>query len=76
YKMRKGVVYHSQDHFTSRFITETGSIWYHDGLYTGQGMEYEGDVNTIEFGTCRSCVATCAVYIIPSAISQNSDLPC
>ncbi|KAF8812163.1 hypothetical protein BYT27DRAFT_7221212 [Phlegmacium glaucopus] len=51
YKLR-GVVYHSQDHFTSCFITETGSIWYHDRLSTGQEMEYEGDVNTIEFRTC------------------------
>ncbi|KAF8798231.1 hypothetical protein BYT27DRAFT_7123432, partial [Phlegmacium glaucopus] len=75
YKLR-GVVYHFQDHFTSHFITETGSVWYHDGLSTGQGMEYEGNVNKIEFGTCQSHVATCAVYIVPSAISQNSDLLC
>ncbi|KAF8233245.1 hypothetical protein L208DRAFT_1267607, partial [Tricholoma matsutake] len=35
YKLR-GVVYHSQDHFTSCFITETGSVWYHDRLSTAQ----------------------------------------
>ncbi|KAF8229141.1 hypothetical protein L208DRAFT_1123245, partial [Tricholoma matsutake] len=43
YKLR-GVMYHLQDHFTSCFITETGSVWYHDGLGTEHQMEHEGDV--------------------------------
>ncbi|KAF8223225.1 hypothetical protein L208DRAFT_1053752, partial [Tricholoma matsutake] len=43
YKLR-GVTYHLQDHFTSCFIAETGSVWYHDGLSTGQQMEHEGHV--------------------------------
>ncbi|KAF8240463.1 hypothetical protein L208DRAFT_1209423, partial [Tricholoma matsutake] len=51
YKLR-GVVYHSQDHFISHFITETGSVWYHDGLSTGQQMEHEGDANITDFETC------------------------
>ncbi|KAF8239092.1 hypothetical protein L208DRAFT_1067081, partial [Tricholoma matsutake] len=28
----RGVMYH---HFTSCFITETGSMWYHDGTWDG-----------------------------------------
>ncbi|KAF8220988.1 hypothetical protein L208DRAFT_1330708 [Tricholoma matsutake] len=73
YKLR-GVVYHLHDHFTSCFITETGTVWYHDGMSTGQQMEQEGNyVNMINFQTCWSHLATCAIYIIPS---QNSDLVC
>jgi hypothetical protein len=64
YKLR-GVIYHSPDHFTSRFITESGSVWYHDGL-TGQRMQYEGNVNLTDLETCQSGVANCAFYVISS----------
>ncbi|KAF8237008.1 hypothetical protein L208DRAFT_1217976, partial [Tricholoma matsutake] len=43
YKVRR-VMYHMEDHFTSRFITETGSVWYHDGMSTGHRMEHEGNI--------------------------------
>jgi len=79
YKLR-GVIYYSTDHFTSRFITETGSVWYHDGLSTGQRMVYDGNVSLTNLETCQSGVATCAIYVIPSQAEplshQNSDLPC
>jgi hypothetical protein len=29
-------------HFTSRFVTETGMIWFHDGMLTGSSLIYEG----------------------------------
>ncbi|KAF8220307.1 hypothetical protein L208DRAFT_1334596, partial [Tricholoma matsutake] len=45
YRLR-GVMYHLEDHFTSRFITESGSVWYHDGMSTGQKMENEGNFVT------------------------------
>jgi hypothetical protein len=67
YKLR-GVIYHLDDHFTSRIITESGCVWYHDGISTGHQMEDEGNiVNMIsDLGTCQSRIATCAVYVIPS----------
>ncbi|KAF8230793.1 hypothetical protein L208DRAFT_1018095, partial [Tricholoma matsutake] len=43
YKLR-GVIYHLNDHFTSCFIMESGSVWYHDGMSTGREMENEGDI--------------------------------
>ncbi|KAF8227153.1 hypothetical protein L208DRAFT_1298091, partial [Tricholoma matsutake] len=74
YKLR-GVIYHVNDHFTSCFITESGSVWYHDGMSTGHEMENEGDVvNIPDLRTCHCHVATFAVYIIPS-LQENSDLP-
>ncbi|KAF8221022.1 hypothetical protein L208DRAFT_1125259, partial [Tricholoma matsutake] len=53
YKLR-GVIYHLNDHFTSCFIMESGSVWYHDGMSTGCKMENEGDIiNIPDLGTCR-----------------------
>lgn len=52
YRLR-GVMYHLEDHFTSRFITESGSV-YHDGMSTGQQMENEGNfVDMIDIGTLQ-----------------------
>ncbi|KAF8235152.1 hypothetical protein L208DRAFT_1392856 [Tricholoma matsutake] len=46
-------MYHLEDHFTSRFITESGSV-YHDGMSTGQQMENEGNfVDMIDIGTLQ-----------------------
>ena len=64
YKLR-GVMYHLDDHFTSHFISETGCVWYHDGISTGRQMVREGSIGDTELGTCRSGTATCAVYVIP-----------
>ena len=36
----KGVVYYGGYHFASRFISESGTAWYHDGITTG-GILYE-----------------------------------
>ena len=41
YKLR-GIVYYEDQHFTSRFITESGMIWFHDGMLTGSSLIYEG----------------------------------
>ena len=65
YKLR-GVMYHLNDHFTSRFISESGCVWYHDGISTGRQMTPEGSVrNLSDLGTCQSQTAVCAVYAIP-----------
>ena len=69
YKLR-GVMYYSDNHFTSRFISETGSVWYHDGIFTGRQMVPEGNLSEISniLGTCQSQIASCAVYVTPSHI--------
>ena len=40
YKLR-GVIYFSGDHFTSRVITRSGMVWFHDGIFTGRSLVYE-----------------------------------
>ncbi|KAF9465625.1 hypothetical protein BDZ94DRAFT_1133068, partial [Collybia nuda] len=33
YHMR-GIIYHGDNHFTARFITSSGQLWFHDGMST------------------------------------------
>ena len=63
YKLR-GVMYHMDNHFTSRIISESGLVWYHDGILTGRQTVREGKICDIELGTCQTGRATCAIYVI------------
>ena len=66
YKLR-GIMYYLDNHFTSRFVSESGCVWYHDGIATGSQMVLEGtSVGDTELGTCRSGIAVCAVYVVIS----------
>ena len=38
----KGVVYYAHNHFTCRVITNSGMIWFHDGIFTGRNLVSEG----------------------------------
>lgn len=38
----RGIIYYKDQHFTSRFITRTSMIWFHDGMFTGNSLIYEG----------------------------------
>ena len=37
----RGIVYYNDQHFTSRFVTGSGMIWFHDGILTGSSLIYE-----------------------------------
>ena len=64
YKLR-GVMYYLDNHFTSCFISESGRVWYHDGITTGRQMVPEGSVGDTELlGTCETGMAICALYAI------------
>ena len=44
----RGIIYYKDQHFTSRFITGTGMIWFHNGILTGSSLIYEGrDIDSI-----------------------------
>ncbi|KAF8817329.1 hypothetical protein BYT27DRAFT_7075253, partial [Phlegmacium glaucopus] len=45
FKLR-GVIYFSQNHFTSHVITQSGQIWFHDGMTLQHSMRYEGLLDT------------------------------
>jgi hypothetical protein len=51
----KGVVYAGGYHFTSRFISESGTMWYHDGMTFGRMCEKNGDIDLISDIDIRRC---------------------
>ena len=64
YKL-KGVMYHHDNHFTSRFISKPGRVWFHDGILTGRQMVQEGSIGSTELGSSHSRRAIACVYVIP-----------
>ena len=42
----RGIVYHGENHFTSRIISPEGNIWFHDGISTGSTCEHDGHLRT------------------------------
>ncbi|KAI0788943.1 hypothetical protein BC629DRAFT_1273008, partial [Irpex lacteus] len=41
-----GIIYYGNNHFTSRIISNSGDIWYHDGIETQSQCQYEGNIAT------------------------------
>ncbi|KAF8229276.1 hypothetical protein L208DRAFT_1287238 [Tricholoma matsutake] len=38
----RGLIYYSENHFTAWFFAQSGMVWYHNGLFTGQSLVSEG----------------------------------
>ena len=56
----RGIIYYKDQHFTSRFVTGTGVIWFHNGMFTGSSLIYEGqNIDSITTET-----ATIAIYTL------------
>jgi hypothetical protein len=62
YQLR-GVIYYGSDHFTSRIISLTGQVWFHDGIITGRSTEYEGMLEDVVLNVCRSKKPCILIYI-------------
>lgn len=46
--MLRGIIYwENRNHFVSRIITPDSMVWYNDGITTGRGSIYEGQLTTI-----------------------------
>ena len=61
----RGTVYHGDNHFTSRFISSNGTIWYHDGITTGRQCTEERNLcmtNSEYFIRCKEKDFVFAVY--------------
>jgi hypothetical protein len=37
----RGVIYFAANHFTARVVTQTGIVWFHDGIFSGSTLIYE-----------------------------------
>ena len=51
----KGVVYYGGYHFTSRFISESGITWYHNGMTTGRLFNKDKDIKSMSDVDIRKC---------------------
>jgi hypothetical protein len=61
----RGIVYHGENHFTSRIISPEGAMWYHDGITTGStcatdiGLSASIDAN---LKNCKGKSLVLAIY--------------
>jgi hypothetical protein len=51
----RGIVYHGENHFTSRIISPGGDIWFHDGITTEKSCESDGHLNTTSDKQLKNC---------------------
>ncbi|KDR80492.1 hypothetical protein GALMADRAFT_1362017 [Galerina marginata CBS 339.88] len=51
----RGIVYHGENHFSSRIISLEGKIWYHDGIETGKKSIEDGYLFSIESKALKTC---------------------
>ena len=61
----RGVVYYGAYHFTSRIVSASGHVWYHDGMSTGNICNDDGLLNLMsdtDIKTCRSRDLVLAIY--------------
>ena len=56
----RGIIYYKDQHFTSRFVTGTGMNWFHDGMFTGSSLIYEGQ----NLDSITTETATMAIYTL------------
>ena len=58
----RAVMYYSPGHFTSRFITQEGVVWYHDGSLVVEEDPLQNIANMSRRNTRET--ATAALYVI------------
>jgi DNA-directed RNA polymerase subunit M/transcription elongation factor TFIIS len=51
----RGIVYHGENHFTSRVISPEGKIWYHDGITTGSTCDSDIDLKNTTDANLETC---------------------
>ena len=61
-----GIIYFGDAHYTARVISDSGMVWFHDGIATGQELLYEGVLNqneNISLNNCEGKDALIAIYV-------------
>jgi len=51
----RGIIYHGNNHFCSRIISPDGTIWYNDGIATGNNSVEDGHLSTISYKELKIC---------------------
>ncbi|KAF9456720.1 hypothetical protein BDZ94DRAFT_321281 [Collybia nuda] len=51
----RGIVYHGDNHFTSRIISNKGRMWYYDGMLSEQISSENGSLRDTSDNDLRQC---------------------
>ena len=61
----KGVIYFGSSHYTCRFISSNGVVYFHDGMTLGRHMLTDSEnLASMNLTSCRGANAVCAIYMI------------
>ncbi|KAJ7252196.1 hypothetical protein C8J57DRAFT_1077516 [Mycena rebaudengoi] len=63
----RGIIYHGDEHFTSRMFTTNGDIWFHNGITTQSSTRFEGNLRKFALASLhmyRGKDATLAMYAV------------
>jgi Helitron helicase-like domain at N-terminus/PIF1-like helicase len=55
YLYLRGIIYYGQFHFSSRFISSKGDVWYHDGITTGSNCVSDGPLKYMNDDQLKFC---------------------
>ena len=61
-----GLIYLGNFHFTARIVQNDGSVWYHDGIRTGNKCAYEGHIDSMttrKLNNAHNKACIMAIYI-------------
>jgi hypothetical protein len=59
-----GVIYYGSNHFNSRIVTVSGTVWYNDGIATGEACVYEGHISEWPWTRLRTCRGKSAIIVL------------
>ncbi|KAJ7028211.1 hypothetical protein C8F04DRAFT_964254 [Mycena alexandri] len=63
----RGIIYSGNAHFTSRYISSAGVVWYHDGMLTGRDCVNEGALDAMSAAQLRTARGRGALTLIYAA---------
>ncbi|KAI0354570.1 hypothetical protein OH77DRAFT_1456690 [Trametes cingulata] len=67
----RGVIYHGSNHFTCRYLSSEGNVWYHDGASTGQNCIRESV--SADRGSFKSAYGRTATHYIYTLRTQTPE---
>ncbi|KAJ7019096.1 hypothetical protein C8F04DRAFT_976173 [Mycena alexandri] len=60
----RGIVYGGAAHFTARYISTDGSVWFHDGITTGSRCVEEGNLNSMDVASLNHARGKTALTLV------------
>ncbi|KAF8346796.1 hypothetical protein F5887DRAFT_882720 [Amanita rubescens] len=58
-----GIIYFGDAHYTAHVVCDNGMVWFHDGIETGQNLNYEGMLYNLSLSNCKDKDALTAIYV-------------